>query len=95
VTFPARSDLLIHRLGGLDLREAQRVSFVLSVESSGKVLIALEQAGFDRERGEVLLACQRHYAFLPPDTVAEVRVHRPDRPDDTARYTILHRFEQT
>jgi hypothetical protein len=38
------------------------------------------------------VACQRHYAGLPPDTVMAVSIHAPGAPPQTATYTILHRF---
>ena len=47
---------------------------------------------FEREEGAVLVACQRHYASLPPDTVMEVSIHAPGEAARTATYTILHQF---
>lgn len=93
VWFPRHADILLHRLRGLPLERATRVSFVLRVEGSGDVLVSIDDAPFDRERGEVLVACQQHYASLPPDTVAEIRVRDADDRERVAMYTILHRFE--
>jgi hypothetical protein len=53
------------------------------------VLGHTEDAPFDAARGVVYLACQRDYAQLDHDLVAEVRVG-PERPP--VRYTILHHF---
>lgn len=95
VVFPHAADLLLHRLGGLDLAQAERVRFTLRAESSGRILVAVDDAPFDRERGELLLACQKHYAVMPPDTVAEVRVERSGAGEQEASYTILHEFPPT
>ena len=47
---------------------------------------------FDRAGGEVLIPCLRHFAHLPPDTVAEVRVRDAAGAEAVARYTIHHHF---
>ncbi len=90
VPFP-REGMLLHRLTGLDLEDATRVGFVLRVEGTERVLFSHPDAPFDRARGEVLLACQAHFAGLPRDNVAEVRVHDADGGERVAIYTILHR----
>ncbi len=92
VPFPADVDLLIHRLGGLDLSRATRVSFSLRIEESDQLVVEIDDAPFDRDAGAVLLACQHHFDVLPPNTVARVRA-RDDRGIVTvAEYTILHLF---
>ena len=68
-------DLLIHHLRGLELADAERVSVVVRSEGSGAIFEELF-APFDRERGEVLIACQRHFASFPPDVAIDVRVYR-------------------
>jgi anti-sigma factor RsiW len=93
VVFPAGVDLLIHRLGGLDLTRATRVAFILRVEGTGRVLVDIDDAPFDRAAGAVLVACQKHFAALPPDTVAEVRARDAAGAEVAATYTILHRFD--
>jgi anti-sigma factor RsiW len=93
VLFPANVDVLLHRLGGLDLAHATRVSFTLRVESTAHVLIAIDDAVFDRNAGAVLVACQMHFASLPPDTVAEIRTLDESGVETVREYTILHRFE--
>jgi hypothetical protein len=93
VEFPAGVDLLVHRLVGLDLTHASRVSFTMSVESTAAVLGATDDAPFDRDAGAVLVACRPHYAFMPPDTVADISVHGADGSRRDYRYTLLHLFE--
>src|SRR5262249_47836990 len=65
-------DMLIDRLAGLDLSNATRVHVTVRCESTGVVLVEEPNAPFDPNEG-VLIACQRHYASMPPDTVFEVR----------------------
>jgi anti-sigma factor RsiW len=93
VRFAADTDLLIHRLAGLDLTDAERVGFRVLSESTGAVISEMDAAPFDPAEGAVLVACQRHYAELPHDTVMAVSIHAPGAPPRTATYTILHRFE--
>jgi anti-sigma factor RsiW len=92
VIFPREADLLLHRLGGLDLSVAEAVSFRMLVESSGEVLVALDDVPFERDQGRVLVACQKHYAVMPPDTVAEITVRDGAGAEHVATYAILHRF---
>ena len=90
VAFAPGVDLLVHRLGGLDLTRAERVEVVVRSESSG---VAQEPfAPFDRERGEVLIACQRHFDVFPRDVVFDVRVFRGAAPPETAAYLVPHVF---
>jgi hypothetical protein len=52
-------------------------------------------APFDRERGEVLVACQQHFAELPPDVVFDVRViPRGGPPARDVRYVVPHLFQR-
>jgi hypothetical protein len=85
-------DLLVHRLGGLDLSRTTRVAFRLLPEGSDHVIVAVPDAPFDRESGEVLLACQPHFAGLPADTVAEITLRDEAGTEARTKYTILHRF---
>jgi hypothetical protein len=91
ILFPADADLLIFRLSGLDLAGAEHVSFSLRSESKGELLVEIDRVPFERGEGSVLLACERHYASLPPDIVAELHIHEPAG-ERVATYTILHRF---
>jgi hypothetical protein len=93
VPMPRGVDFLIHRLGGLDLTGADRVRFMLRVESTGRVLVTIDEAPFDRDEGAVLVACQRHYAALPPDTRAEVTVRDASGAERVTSYLIVHVFE--
>jgi hypothetical protein len=90
VRFPADVDVLLHRLGGLDLHRATRVRVRICSESSGVVMFAEEDAPFDRERGEVLIACQRHFAMLPPDVLFEVQPLLADGEHPLVRYSVPH-----
>jgi hypothetical protein len=85
-------DVLIFQLGGLDLAQAVRVEFSLRDEVSGELLTATRAAPFDTDAGALLLCCQRHYASLPPNVIAEVRVYQRDDGEDSATYAIQHRF---
>jgi hypothetical protein len=92
VVFPKEADILLHRLGGLDLEGATRVSFEMRSESSGTIIAAVDDVPLDRARGELLVACQQHFSAYPADTVAEVRVHAADGGERVSTYTILHRW---
>jgi len=87
--FPKNADLAVHVLGGLAFEPGASVEVTLRTLSSGAVLGHVEDAPFDAQRGAVYLACQRDYAQLDHDLVAEVRIGK-DRPP--ARYTILHHY---
>lgn len=90
--FPGTADLAIHVLGGLALTPEARVEVTIRAEASGTVLGRHQDAPFDAERGAVLLACQRDYAVLDHDIVAEVRVGGALPGASLARYTIRHHF---
>ena len=86
--FPRNADLAVHVLGGLALGAGARVEVTLRSLATGNILGHVEDAPFDARRGAVYLACQRDYAQLDHDLVAEVRVGK----DSPAQYTILHHF---
>lgn len=92
IAFPAKLDLLIHHLGGLALHDAERVSLTVRTESGGVVIHEDPIAPFDRERGEILIACQKHFAAFPPDIVFDVRIHRRAQPPQLATYVLPHVF---
>jgi hypothetical protein len=92
VHFPGEVDVLVHRLTGIELQDAVRVTFSMQVEGTQAVLGEVEDAPFDREAGAILVACRRHYAVFPSDTVARVRVHGQDGSGRDYQYTLLHRF---
>jgi hypothetical protein len=58
VVFGPEIDLLIHRLGGLDLARAESVRVTVSIEETGVVVRDDPHAPFDRASGEVLVACR-------------------------------------
>lgn len=92
VVFAPGIDLLIHRLVGLDLASAKQVRVAVRVESTGALLFEDPNAPFDPQEG-VLIACQRHFAKLPPDTVFEVRAVEASGAEHLAVYTIPHLFQ--
>ena len=90
VSFPPAERLLVHRLRVGDLATAERVD--VTVRSlSGEAVKRLEDVPFDAGRGEVLVACQRHFAELfPPDVVLAVEVSGPAA--RVCEYTVRHRL---
>jgi hypothetical protein len=92
VAFAPHVDILIHRLGGLDLARAERVHVSVWIESSGAVLFEDHFAPFDREHGAVLIACQRHFASFPPDVAFDVRTHDDSGAQSLATYLVPHRY---
>ena len=87
--FPKNVDLAVHVLRGLTLGAGARVEVTLRSLATGALIGHFEDVPFDAARGAVYLACQRDYAELDHDLLAEVRVARDPSP---ARYTILHHF---
>jgi anti-sigma factor RsiW len=92
VIFGTQIDLLVHRLAGLDLSSAEHVRVTISIESTGAVVRDDPDVPFDRAAGAVLIACQRHFAALPPDIVFEVRARGPLGEEPVARYEVPHTF---
>jgi hypothetical protein len=93
VVFGRGIDLLVHRLAGLNLADARRVRVTVRVESTREVLFEDPNAPFDATEG-VLIACQRHYAMLPPDTFFEVHAIDGSGIERSAAYAIPHLFEK-
>ena len=89
IGFPGGVDILLHRLA-IDLTGATRVQLTLHSESSGALIADETNVPFDAGSGEILVACQRHFAVFPPDTVFDVTVHGPA--PVTHRYTVLHQW---
>jgi anti-sigma factor RsiW len=85
-------DVFVHRLGGLALAQARRVSFEMRAEGTDHVMIAVDDAPFDREGNAVLVACHAHYASMPHDVVVDVRTLSADGSEALATYTIHHLF---
>jgi hypothetical protein len=91
VVFSRDLDLLIHRLR-LDLPSATQVDCEVCDGAGGRLYL-LERVPFDPARGEVLVACQRHYADLGADirfrlTAADAAGGRHLRD-----YQVRHAFE--
>lgn len=92
VYFPPDVDLLIHRLGGLDLRDARAVRLRVLREATGETMVDVGDVPFDRDRGELLVACQQHYSVFPRDVLFEVSTHRRSGAVELVRYSVPHRF---
>jgi len=91
VRFPEGPSLLVHRLGVSELNRARRVDVSL-FDLEGGLLVRYEGVPFDAEQGEVLVACQSHFANLfPHDIDFRVDVVIDDQHKNENRYTILHR----
>jgi hypothetical protein len=93
VTFGSQLDLMIHHLSGLDLASAERVE--LTVRSEGAGMLHHDPfVPFDAARGEVTIACQRHFSLFPADIVFDVDVHRTGAPPVRTTYELPHVFVQ-
>jgi len=90
IVFPRDVDVMVHRLGGLNLSAATSVGVRIFVESTDRTLVEIPAVKFDRDAGAVLIACQRHFAVMPPDVVMEVTVR--GAAERVERYGIFHRF---
>lgn len=92
VVFGMETDLMIHRLGGLDLSNAERVSCQIMVKSTGETLAFIEDAPFERDEGAVLIALQRDFVSQAGETRFELSIYAPGRPVGSASYVVVHRF---
>jgi hypothetical protein len=91
-TFQQGDDILIHRLVGIDLEGAERVDVVVRSESGGPIANDMF-VPFDVARGEVLIACQRHFqAMGSPDVAFDISVKRAGGPPTILTYFIPHQF---
>ena len=93
--FPLGAEVLLHRLGGLDLEGVETAHVTVLREETGEVLLVDEHAPFDRAAGEILVACQRHFGANDRTIVFEVRTRDPSGTMHLARYAIPHVFEAT
>ncbi|MBW2380855.1 MAG: hypothetical protein JRG70_15110 [Deltaproteobacteria bacterium] len=90
--FPDGGTLLIHRLQGLDLERVDRVDLALSTPE-GAPLVRFEDVPFDRDTGEVLVACQRHFGeSFPENIVFEIERPGGDQVEVLAKYLIDHTY---
>lgn len=91
VRYPPEGKLLVHRLGGFDLKDASRVDFEL-IGPEGSVLMRLDDVPFDPQGGELLVACQAHFVEqFPRDTRFRVEAVGGSDPS-VATYTVSHRM---
>jgi hypothetical protein len=91
VVFSREVDLLIHRLQ-LALPDATGVDCEV-VDGTGGQLFFLERVPFDAARGEVLIACQRHYADLGADVRFRLTAADAAGARHVREYRVLHTFE--
>jgi hypothetical protein len=73
-----------------EITGGDRVQVIIRVESTGDVMFDDPFAPYDAERGEVLIACQRHFAVFPRDVEIEVRAHRAGAQPAATVYSIPH-----
>jgi hypothetical protein len=91
VLYPVPGRLLVHRFSGVDLARARRVDVHLRTKD-GEATARFDDVPFDPERGEVLVACQAHFADLfPHEVVFAVEIVSEAERREAARYTVLHR----
>jgi hypothetical protein len=92
--FTADVDLLIHVLKA-DVRDAERVDLEL-LDPQGISRLQLTNVPFDRDRGEVLIACQRHYqtdAAMPGgDPVFQVHAVRAGVRRPVGNFFVRHHW---
>jgi anti-sigma factor RsiW len=92
VLYPAPGKALVLRLGGAELAQARRLDVEMRTRA-GEAVGRLDDVPFDASRGEVLVACQRHFAErFPRDLVFVLEVVSADERRPVAEYTVLHRF---
>lgn len=88
--FPEGGRLLIHRLGGLDLTRVDRVNLALS-SPDGAPLTRFKDVPFERNTGEVIVACQRHFGeSFPRHIVFEVERCVVGEGEVIATYSVDH-----
>jgi hypothetical protein len=91
--FRSGVDILLHVLRGLDLSHTERVRVTVSDEISGAVIFESADAPFDRATGEILIACQRHFASFPPNVVFDVSAIDGQGGARNGRFVVPHAFE--
>lgn len=76
------------------LADVERVDFEARA-ADGSLLFAVSDVPFDRERGEVLLACQLHYRALPmgPDLFAKLSARHGAETRVLGEYILNHEFD--
>jgi hypothetical protein len=92
--FGADVDILLHRLGGLDLREVESIRVVITVEETGAVVLDQPLTPFERDTGEILVACQRHFGTEPRTVVFEVHARERWGTERVSSFAIPHVYER-
>jgi anti-sigma factor RsiW len=91
VVYPPAGKLLVLHMRGADLADARRVDVELRTPA-GEALARLDDVPFDAARGELLVACQRHFAeTFPQDVVFALERVSGEERRPLAEYTVLHR----
>lgn len=85
-------EMIIHHLGGLEVDDVDRVSVVVRVEETGDLIAEVPQAPFDAAKGEVLVACQRHFVAFPPNVDFEVTTFSRGEKKKVTRYVVEHEW---
>jgi hypothetical protein len=85
-------DILLHRLMDLDLSRATSVAVTVSVEETGDVIMHSDDVPFDRDSGEILIPCHKHFAAFPPNVVFGVRTRDESGAESVVTYTVPHAF---
>ncbi|MGE0456038.1 MAG: hypothetical protein AB7O37_21890 [Vicinamibacteria bacterium] len=92
VVYPPSGQVLVLRLGGADLGRAARLDVELRT-AQGASIGRMEGVPFDASAGEVLVACQRHFAeSYPSDVVFVLEVVSGEARRRVGEYTVLHRL---
>jgi hypothetical protein len=88
--FTPEVDLLVLALRG-DVAKADRVDVEMA-SPTGEPRYVLENVPFDRNTGEVLIACQRHFEGMFPagDPVFSVRVVEAGKRRVVGDYVVIH-----
>lgn len=90
--FPDDGYLLVHRFGGMNLGAVERVD-VLLCDTQGNLLLRLDDVPFDRDAGEVLVACQRHFqTAYPAECSFTIEAWRARDVAEVATFRITHIF---
>jgi hypothetical protein len=88
----AAQDMIVHHLGGLDVVDVDRVSIVVRSEGTNQIVTEYPSVPFDPKAGEVLIACQRHFAVFPADIAFEVTTFAGGAAKKTTRYVVDHEW---
>lgn len=87
--FTPNVDLLVFALHG-DVSSADRVDVEIA-SPTGEPRYLLEDVPFDRETGEVLVACQRHYeGMFPGDPIFTVHAVEAGEHRTVGDYVVAH-----